>query len=219
MDNFISILIADDHAMVKQGIKQLLELEPDFKVVATASNGDEAVRFTQEFSPNVVLMDINMPIKNGLMALEELKKINPAYKIIILTIHHDREYLFKTLNLGADGYVLKDAEPNILIEAIRTVVNGDSYIQPSMLKELVKEFKGSSYGEKSNHDSTLLTIREIEVLKLISQGLLNKNIAKTLFISEKTVKNHVSSIFRKLNVTDRTQAAIYALKNNVAEKW
>lgn len=215
MSNEITIVIADDHAMIKEGIKQLLELEDDLKVVATASNGIEAIEVAQKFSPDIILMDINMPIKNGFDAMEELKSINPSFKIIVLTLHHDKEYLFKTLNLGADGYVLKDAEPNILIEAIRTVHRGDTYIQPNMLKALVQEFNVAQTLERVHDNKFLLTIREIEVLSLIAKGMLNKEIAKALFISEKTVKNHVSSIFRKLDVDDRTQAAIFALKNKL----
>lgn len=215
MREAIRIIIADDHAMIKEGIKQILELEDDLKVIATASNGIEAIELTLKLSPDIILMDINMPLKNGFVAIEELKAINPSFKVIVLTLHHDKEYLFKTLNLGAEGYVLKDAEPNILIEAIRTVYRGDTYIQPTMLKELVKEFNVAQNQERSSEKNFLLTAREIEVLNLIAKGMLNKEIAKTLFISEKTVKNHISSIFRKLNVEDRTQAAIFALKNKM----
>lgn len=211
----IRIIIADDHAMIKQGIKQLLELEDDLSVIATASNGVEVIEYAKGLHPDIILMDINMPVKNGLIAIEELKAMDPSFKIIVLTLHHDREYLFKTLNLGADGYVLKDAEPNILIEAIRTVHKGDTYIQPTMLKELVKEFNVAQSSEKTLDKNFFLTSREIEVLSLIAKGMLNKEIASSLYISEKTVKNHVSSIFRKLNVDDRTQAAVFALKNKI----
>lgn len=211
----IRVLIADDHHMVRQGIKQILELENDIEVVSQASNGEEAVKLARQFKPDVTLMDINMPGMNGLQAIEELKKDEGVYKVVVLTIHQDREYLFKTIQLGAEGYVLKDAEASVLIEAIRTVSEGNTYIQPNMTSELVREFTRISTHSRSKEEENVLTSREIEVIGLIAEGLINKEIAKKLYISEKTVKNHVSNIFKKLNVSDRTQAAIYAFKNNI----
>ena len=215
MSNKINLLIADDHSMVRQGLKQILELEKDIVVTAQASNGNEAVRLAREFKPDIILMDINMPGTNGLEAIKEIKQEKLPSKVIVLTIHEDREYLFKTLQMGAEGYVLKDAEPAVLIEAIRNVYNGQSYIQPNMTKELVKEFNRVTLHEKEKSDENNLTTREIEVLELIAEGMINKEIAKQLYISEKTVKNHVSNIFKKLDVSDRTQAAIYAFKHNM----
>ncbi|RCX15478.1 LuxR family two component transcriptional regulator [Anaerobacterium chartisolvens] len=211
----INVLIADDHSMFRQGLKQILELEDDISVIAQACNGDEAVKFTREKKPDVILMDINMPGINGLQAIKEIKLERLPSKIIVLTIHEDREYLFKTVQMGAEGYVLKDAEPSVLIEAIRNVFNGQSYIQANMTTELVKEFNRVTLHEKEKGEENLLTAREIEVLELIAEGMINKEIAKELYISEKTVKNHVSNIFKKLNVSDRTQAAIYAFKHNI----
>ena len=213
--NKISILIADDHSMMREGLKQILELESDMAVVAQAANGEEAVRLAKEKKPDIILMDINMPGMNGVQAIKELKQGTDAYKVIVLTIHEDREYLFKTLQVGADGYVLKDAEPSVLIEAIRSVHKGQSFIQPNMTRELVREFNRVTLYEKEKYEENKLTPREIEVIGLIAEGMINKEIAKTLYISEKTVKNHVASIFRKLNVSDRTQAAIYAFKHNI----
>jgi two-component system, NarL family, response regulator DegU len=211
----IRVMIADDHSMVRQGLKQILELEDDIAVVAQAANGEEAVRLAREHKPDVILMDINMPGTNGLQAIKELKQDKHPYKVIVLTIHQDREYLFKTLQMGSEGYVLKDAEPSVLIEAIRNVFRGQSYIQPNMTRELVKEFNRVTLHEKDKQDENNLPSREIEVLDLIAEGMINKEIAKQLYISEKTVKNHVSNIFKKLNVSDRTQAAIYAFKHNL----
>lgn len=211
----IRILIADDHTMVRQGLKQILELEKDFSVVAQAANGEEAVKLAKEHKPDIILMDINMPGTNGLQAIKDLRQEHSPSRIIVLTIHQDREYLFKTLQMGAEGYVLKDAEPSVLIEAIRSVYNGQSYIQSSMTKELVNEFNRVTMHEKEKMDENNLTVREIEVLELIAEGMINKEIARKLYISEKTVKNHVSNIFKKLNVSDRTQAAIYAFKHNI----
>lgn len=211
----IRVLIADDHAMLRQGLKQILELEEDIEVIAQASNGNEAISLAREKNPDVILMDINMPQTNGLQAISQLKTEKHPSKIIVLTLHEDREYLFKTLQMGAEGYVLKDAESNVLIEAIRSVYNGEPYIQQNMTKELVKELNRMATYDNIKNDENSLTTREIEVLKLIAEGMINKEIAKQLFISEKTVKNHVSNIFRKLNVSDRTQAAIYAFKHNI----
>lgn len=213
--NKIRILIADDHVMVRQGLKQILELEEDMVVIAQASTGDEAVKLAREQKPDVVLMDINMPGTNGLQAIKELKEDKNPFRIIVLTIHQDREYLFKTLQMGAEGYVLKDAEPKVLIEAIRNVSRGQSYIQSNMTRDLVQEFNRVTLHEKEKHEENDLTSREVEVLALIAEGMINKEIAKQLYISEKTVKNHVSNIFKKLNVSDRTQAAIYAFKHNL----
>jgi len=215
MINKISVLIADDHSLLRQGLKQILELEKDISVVAQASNGSEAVQCAKECKPDVILMDINMPGTNGLQAIKEIKQEKLQCRIIVLTIHEDREYLFKTLQMGAEGYVLKDAEPSVLIEAIRNVNSGQSYIQPNMTSELVREFNRVTMHEKEKRDDSNLTSREVEVLELIAEGMINKEIAKQLYISEKTVKNHVSNIFRKLNVSDRTQAAIYAFKHNI----
>lgn len=215
MKNKISVLIADDHSLLRQGLKQILELEKDISVVSQASNGSEAIQCARECKPDVILMDINMPGTNGLQAIKEIKQEKLQSRIIVLTIHEDREYLFKTLQMGAEGYVLKDAEPSVLIEAIRSVYSGQSYIQPNMTSELVREFNRVTMHEKEKHDDSNLTSREIEVLELIAEGMINKEIAKQLYISEKTVKNHVSNIFRKLNVSDRTQAAIYAFKHNI----
>jgi len=215
MESKIRVIIADDHPLFRQGIKQILELEKDIMVISQAANGDEAVRLAREQKPDVILMDINMPGSNGLQAIKEIKDENIDSKIIVLTIHEDREYLIKTIQMGAEGYVLKDAEPSVLIDAIRNVYQGQSYIQPTMTKELVKEFNRLTLHSKEKNGENRLTTREREVLKLIAEGMINKEIATKLYISEKTVKNHVSSIFRKLNVSDRTQAAIYAIKHNI----
>lgn len=214
--NKIRVMIAEDHSMIRQGLKQLIELENDMRVVVEAANGVQAVNYYDIEKPDVVLMDINMPQKNGLQALETIKTEHPDAKIIMLTIHQEREYLFQSLRLGAGGYILKDADGSVLTEAIRKVYEGESYIQPTMAKELVMEFKRFTLSEASvKEKSGFLSNRELDVLKLIAKGKINKDIAKELYISEKTVKNHVTNIFKKLNVKDRTQAAVYALKNNL----
>lgn len=211
----IKVLIADDHSMVRQGLKQIVELEDDIEVIGQAANGEEAVELAMKLEPDVVLLDINMPNMNGIQALTHLKEKECPAKVIVLTIHAEREYLVKTVQLGAAGYVLKDADSDVLIKAIRSVNSGQSYIQPNMTTELIKEFNRVTTDEEKNKEERLLTKREIEVLELIAEGMLNKEIAAKLYISEKTVKNHVSNIFKKLNVSDRTQAAIYAFKHNI----
>lgn len=211
----IKILIADDHSLVRQGLKQLIELEKDINVVALAGDGEEAILKVQQFKPDIVLLDISMPNMNGIQTLRRLKDMDNTIKVIMLTFHEDREYLFETINLGADGYVLKDAESESLIKAIRDVFKGESYIYPTLATELVKEFSRREERSKQRTNINNLTKREYEVLTLIAEGFNNREIANHLFISEKTVKNHVSNIFKKIDVSDRTQAAIYAYKNNI----
>lgn len=210
----IRILIAEDHAMIREGLKQLLEMEPDLKVVAVAADGRQAVDAYASMRPDVVLMDVNMPRMNGLDAIREIREKDGEARVLMLTIHQDREYLFKALELGAMGYVLKDAESRVLVEAIRTLYAGQTYIHSSMARELITEFKRIKSGDDNPNQ---LSERELDVLKLLAKGLVNREIANQLFISEKTVKNHISSIFRKLDVQDRTQAAVYALKHHLAE--
>lgn len=211
----IKVMIVEDHSMIREGIKQLLELETDIQVVGGFSDARSALDRFPSLKPDVTLMDINMPQMSGLDAVACIKEIDPTARIIMLTIHNDREYLFRALENGAAGYILKDSEASVLIEAVRSVHSGQTYIQPSMAKELITEFKRIRSGSDDPRDQ--LTDREREVLKLLSKGMLNKEIANKLYISEKTVKNHISSIFRKLDVQDRTQAAVYAIKNKLAD--
>lgn len=211
----IKIMIADDHALIREGIKQILELESDISVIGQASNGEEAFDMAAELNPEVILLDINMPKLNGIETLRKFKDMGIKSKVIILTIHEDKEYILKTLKLGANGYILKDSSADVLIEGIRAVYKGEKYIQPSVA-ELVSE--SSTYDDYCNASLVKinsLTKREYEVLILIAEGLNNKDIAERLYISEKTVKNHVSNIFKKLNLNDRVQAAIFAYKNDI----
>lgn len=213
--NKILVMIADDHSLMREGLKQILELEEGIAVIAQAGNGEEVIQKAQEYKPDVILMDINMPKMNGIEALRRLKDIGLDSKIIMLTIHDDREYLYETIKIGANGYVLKDADSDTLIKAIFDVFKGKSYIQPSISELLVNEINpsGSKSIESKQIDS--LTRREYEVLVLIAEGLNNREIAERLFISEKTVKNHVSNIFKKIGVSDRVQAAIFTYRNNI----
>ena len=207
-------MIADDHVLMRQGLKQLLELEEDIAVIAQSGDGEETVKKALEYNPDVILLDINMPSMNGIEVLRRLKDLGTMSKIIMLTIHQDREYLFETMKIGADGYVLKDSDADSLIKAIRDVNMGKTYIQPSIASMLVEGLEEKD-SNKELDKIRQLTKREYEVLSLIAEGLSNKDIADKLFISEKTVKNHVSSIFKKLDVNDRIQAAIFAFKNDI----
>lgn len=208
----IKIMITDDHSMIREGLKQLLELDGDMKVIAEASNGEECLDLLGTYRPDVLLLDINMPKKNGLQVLQELKNKKNKPKILVLTVHNEVDYLLKAVEIGVDGYLLKDSESAELKKAIQTVVDGENYIQPSLIPAL-----NSKMVEKDSDKDKIesLTRRELQVLKLLAVGSYNKEIAEELGISERTVKNHVSNIFKKLEVTDRTQAAVFTIRNNL----
>lgn len=210
----IKVVIADDHSMIREGLKQLLELDGDIEVIAEAKDGEECLDILDNHKPDVLLLDINMPKKNGLEVLEELKskKKKAKIKVIILTVHNEVEYLMKAVDIGINGYMLKDSDYAELRKAITTVVEGETYIQPSMIPYLNKKIIEQDSDKIKLKE---LTRREIEVLKLLAIGMLNKEIGIRLDISERTVKNHVSNIFKKLQVCDRTQAAVFAIKNNL----
>ncbi len=211
----IRILIADDHSLMRQGLKQILEIEKEFEIIGLATDGIDAINKCLELKPDIILLDINMPNMNGIQTLRRIKDMGLNTKVIMLTIHDDREYLFETINIGAEGYVLKDAEASSLIKAIKDVFSGESYIHPSLASEFVKEYKKRGKGTDKDSSKERLTRREYEVIILIAEGMNNREIGEQLFISEKTVKNHVSNIFKKIDVNDRTQAAIYAFKHNI----
>lgn len=215
MHSKIRVMIVDDHELIRQGLRKILEIEPDIDVVGVAEDGEMALRIAGDLNPDVMLLDINMKGMGGIKTLKRLKEIGLGVKVIMLTIHNDREYLMETVNLGAAGYVLKDTGTEGLITAIRQVHSGQSYIHPSLLSA-AGELPGPQE-PAPDPERDKLTRREIEVIGLIADGLNNKEIADLLFISEKTVKNHVSNLFKKINVTDRTQAAIFAFKHNIKE--
>ena len=215
MNKPINIMIADDHSMVREGLKQLLELDGDITVIAEANNGKQCIELLDEKITDVLLLDINMPNMNGLQVLRYVRESKKKVKVLILTIHNEVEYLVRAVETGVDGYVLKDSDSSLLKKAIFSVYRGETFIQPELAPMLKVKLE-----EKSNSLNSLdytLTKREIEVLKLLAEGLFNKEIAYMLAISEKTVKKHVSNIFKKINVSDRTQAAVYAIRNNYVE--
>jgi DNA-binding NarL/FixJ family response regulator len=215
MNKAINVMIADDHSMVREGIKQILELDGDIKVRAEASNGRECIDILDEDTTDVLLLDINMPNMNGLQVLQHLREKKTKVKILILTIHNEVEYLIRAVEFGVDGYVLKDSSSSVLKKAIFSINRGDTYIQPELTPMLKRRLEDKA--SRFRLVEGKLTRREIEVLKLLAEGLFNKEIAYTLSISEKTVKNHVSNIFKKIKVSDRTQAAVYAIKNNFVD--
>ena len=210
----IKIMIADDHSMIREGLKNLLELDGDIQVIAEAVDGEDCLNKLQVVKPDVLLLDINMPKKNGLEVLKALKSKKSKLKVLVLTVHYEIEYLMKAVDIGVNGYVLKDSESAELKKAIFTVAEGESYIQPSLIPALnAKMIEINKDAEKIKS----LTKRELDVLKLLAVGMYNKEVGKRLEISERTVKNHVSNIFKKLGVTDRTQAAVFAIRNNLVQ--
>lgn len=210
----ISIMIADDHSMIREGLKNLLELDGDIKVIAEAVDGEDCLQKLNTVKPDVLLLDINMPKKNGLEVLQSLKIAKSKIKVLVLTVHNEIEYLMKAIDIGVSGYILKDSESAELKKAIFAVASGENYIQPSLIPAL-----NSKMIEKDKDEGKIdnLTKRELEVLKLLAVGMYNKEVAEKLNISERTVKNHVSNIFKKLGVTDRTQAAVFAIRNNLIQ--
>ena len=212
----VKIMIADDHSLIREGLKNLLELEGDIEVVAEAEDGMQCLDKLEYITPDVLLLDINMPKKNGLEVLRVLKDRKSKVKVLVLTVHNETEYLMKAVDIGIDGYVLKDSESSELKKAIFAIVDGETYIQPRLIPALnSKMIEKDQDGAKID----LLTRRELEVLKLLAVGMYNKEVAEKLDISERTVKNHVSNIFKKIEVTDRTQAAVFAIRNNLVEVY
>lgn len=210
----VNIMIADDHSMIREGLKQLLELDGDIKVIAEANNGKDCLEKLNTYHPDVLLLDINMPEMNGLQVLEILKERKSDIKVLVLTVHNEVEYLLKSVEIGISGYMLKDSNSSELKNAIFSIIEGEDYIQPSLIPMLNSKLLEMD-SDKVKLD--LLTRREYEVLKLLTEGMFNKEIAMKLNISERTVKNHVSNIFKKIEVTDRTQAAVFAIRCNIVD--
>jgi two-component system response regulator DegU len=225
--NLIRILLIDDHKIFREGVKRVVEMEDNFTVVGEGGDGTEALALVEQLKPDVILMDINMPKMNGVEATESILKRSPDSKIIILSIHDEEAYVYKTLQSGANGYLLKEMDVDSLIEAIQVVSEGGAYVHPKVTGKLIDEFRKirTEYERAVGQNNPsiqaaeyqipyhLLTKRECEVIQLMAEGKSNKAIGDLLFISEKTVKNHVSNILQKMRVTDRTQAVVEAIKN------
>ncbi len=209
----ITIMLVDDHAIVRQGLRTFLELQPDLQVVGEAGDGKQAVALVRDLLPDVVLMDLVMPLSDGVEATREITAIAPSVRVIVLTSFSEDEKVFASIKAGAQGYLMKDVLPQDLVIAIRTVYRGEAQLDPEIARKLMQEFTNPQPAAPK-HD---LTDRELEVLTLIAQGKSNKDIAEDLVLSEKTVKTHVSNILQKLHLSDRTQAAVYALRQKIVD--
>lgn len=210
----VSVMITDDHVLMREGIRKLLEYGGDIEVVAEAGDGKECLDKLEKCKPQVLLLDINMPTMNGLEVLEKIRERQIDVKVLILTVHNDVEYLLKAIDIGVDGYILKESESSELRKAIFLVAKGENYIQPKMIPMLNCRLMARDTDQDKVES---LTKRELEVLVKLAEGMINKEIAHILNISERTVKNHVSNIFRKIDVSDRTQAAVFAIKNDLVK--
>lgn len=216
MTDKISLLITDDHALVRQGTRAFLEIQPDLTVVGEADSGEAAVRMAADLAPDVVLMDLVMPGIGGVEATRQVKQVSPHSQIIVLTSYHEDEYIFPALRAGALSYVLKDVGPEELADTVRKAARGESVLHPRVASRVVQELRGTKRDIPNLF--TDLSARELEVLRLIADGLSNAEIANKLIISEKTVKGHVSNILGKLHMLDRTQAAVFAWQQGLVAR-
>lgn len=212
----IRLMLADDHELIREGIKNLLEFDGSIEVVCQAADGIECLDVLEKNKVDILLLDINMPNMNGIDVLPQIKKLYPNMKVLILTVHSEVEYLVKAIDTGADGYVLKDSGSTELKDAINKVLSGDQYIQSNLIPAMNSRLINRDI-DKEKIDQ--LTKREIEILKQIAGGRFNKEIADSLNITERTVKNHISNLFKKIDVNDRTQAAVFAIRNNLVNLY
>ena len=204
------VLVADDHDLVREGICKLLELYDNIEVVGEAGDGIETVNMVRELSPDLVLLDLNMPRMDGIITIRKIKEIDPDVKVLVLTIHDGEEYIYEVAKAGAEGYVQKDIKPEELKDAIERLIKGERVFPPAIEEQVPEESNNPEQFEE-------LSSREQEVLELLAKGMSNRSIAETLYISDKTVKNHVSNILKKLSVEDRTQAVIVSLKRGLVK--
>ncbi len=219
----IKLLLVDDHTVVLRGLQFFLCTQKDFEIVGEAQNGKEAIEMVEQYLPDVVLMDLVMPVMDGIEATAYITKNHPAVKVLVLTSFSDQDYVLPALQAGASGYLLKDMKPDQIVEAIRGAYSGNIQLHPDVTQKLMFQAASQVSAPKTQPEETSapaqpleqMTKREKEVLSLIAQGLSNKEIASVLHIAEKTVKTHVSSILGKLNLADRTQAALYAVKHGL----
>ncbi|MBL4936596.1 response regulator transcription factor [Clostridium sp. YIM B02515] len=217
MKGEIKVLIADDHAIIREGLKRIISFEEDIEIVGEAEDGDKVISLLERIVPDVVLLDCNMPIKNGIEVLKSIKNNSETIKVIMLTIENDRNTIHAAIHIGADGYVLKDSAGTEIVNAIRMVYKGEKYIDKSLVSMLFLDIKSKDRKYSSALDK--LSKREIEVLIKISKGLSNKEIGEQLFLSEKTIKNYATNLFRKIDVDDRVQATIFAIENKIEEYY
>lgn len=208
----IKILIADDHAVVREGTRQILEQEPDMDVIGEAADGEEAIRLAGSLKPDVAIVDISMPKMDGIEATRQIKALYPTMVVLILSAYDDDQFVFSLLEAGAAGYLLKSVRGSELVEAVRAVYNGESALHPSIARKVLNRFVPAPDKSPKQEPSEVLTDRELEVLKLATRGLSNQEIADELFLSLRTVQAHISHIFNKLQVSSRTEAVVRALK-------
>jgi DNA-binding NarL/FixJ family response regulator len=212
-------LIVDDHALFRRGLQMVLDGEPDIEVVGEAADGHQAVERAQEVMPDVVLMDVRMPRRTGIEATKEIRDLLPHVRIVMLTVSDEEADLYEAIKAGASGYLLKEISTDEVPEVVRSVMAGQSRISPAMASKLLNEFAGANRrpGVSAQVPGPNLTERELEVLQLVAQGLNNRDIAKQLFISENTVKNHVRNILDKLHLHSRMEAVVYAVRENLLD--
>jgi len=215
-EDTIRVAVVDDQRLFTRGLSGLVGMLPGIEVVGVAYDGEEAVALCREEEPDVVLMDISMPKMDGISATREIKDLLPQTSVVILTGHEEDEHVFEGIKAGAQGYLLKDSEPEDLSRAIHTVFAGDTIIAPDLAQKMLNTFEGGRR-EGGAHLAPPLTDRELEVIKALAQGMSDRQIARSLSISEKTVRNHTSNIYRKLHIFDRTQAVIYAVREGVID--
>jgi DNA-binding NarL/FixJ family response regulator len=213
----IRLLLCDDQAFVCEGLRAILSTSPDITVVGMAYDGEEALRLVEELRPELVLMDLKMPVMNGVQATRHIKERHPEIYVLVLTTYDFDEWVFEAIRAGANGYLLKDTPREQLFAAIHGTLQGKGYIDPAVAPKLLDHLSGTAPTAPNLELTRNLSERELEVLRLLAQGLSNPEIAKRLFLSEGTIKNYVSTIFTKINVADRTQATIFALRNGLAK--
>ena len=217
MGDIIHVLLADDHNVLRQGMAQVLDMQPDMQVVAQAENGEEAVRLAQLYRPEIILMDINMPGMDGVAAARRITAEQPDTGIIILTMYRRDDYVFEAIKAGASGYLLKEIELDELLAAIRAVAQGEAVIDSAIASRVLAEFRRPDPVDTTETKPNL-DERDVDILRLLAQGLSNQEIADQLYIAEKTVRNRLSGIFRRLHLENRTQAALYALQEGLAKE-
>jgi NarL family two-component system response regulator LiaR len=216
MAESISVLLVDDHSMVREGVRAFLVTQPDILVVGEAGSGEEAIKLAEQHVPDVVLMDLIMPNMDGVEATRRVKQVSPRSRVVVLTSYHEDEHIFPALKAGALSYVLKDVSADELASAVRKAAAGEAVLHPRVAARVIKELQGRR--EDSLNPFTELSERELEVLKLIADGMSNAEMAANLVLSEKTIKGHVSNILSKLHLVDRTQAAVYAWREGIVRK-